>query len=154
MKKVLTLCIIHEPGRVLLGLKKRGFGMGRWNGFGGKVQEGETIEEAARREVMEEAGIAVMALEKRGVINFVSTGDPTALEVHVFSAREWSGEPRESEEMKPQWFSKDKIPFHAMWLDDPYWFPLFFAGKRFRAAFAFENLSTILSSYIQEVNEL
>lgn len=34
---------------VLLGMKKRGFGAGKWNGFGGKVQPGETIEEAARR---------------------------------------------------------------------------------------------------------
>lgn len=34
---------------VLLGMKKRGFGAGKWNGFGGKVQPGETIEEAARQ---------------------------------------------------------------------------------------------------------
>ena len=47
--KLLTLLFVLEPGRVLLGMKKRGFGVGRWNGFGGKVQEGETIEEGAIR---------------------------------------------------------------------------------------------------------
>ena len=47
--KILTLLFVLEPGRVLLGMKKRGFGMGRWNGFGGKVQAGETIEEGAIR---------------------------------------------------------------------------------------------------------
>lgn len=47
--KLLTLVMVVQPGRVLLGMKKRGFGAGRWNGFGGKVQDGETIEDAARR---------------------------------------------------------------------------------------------------------
>ena len=47
--KVLTLAFIRETTRVLLGLKKRGFGEGRWNGFGGKVQTGESIELAAKR---------------------------------------------------------------------------------------------------------
>lgn len=47
--KLLTLVMVVQPGRVLLGMKKRGFGAGRWNGFGGKVQAGETIEDAARR---------------------------------------------------------------------------------------------------------
>lgn len=47
--KLLTLVLVVQPGRVLLGMKKRGFGAGRWNGFGGKVQSGETIEDAARR---------------------------------------------------------------------------------------------------------
>jgi len=47
--KLLTLVLVVQPGRVLLGLKKRGFGAGKWNGFGGKVEPGETIEEGARR---------------------------------------------------------------------------------------------------------
>ena len=47
--KLLTLVLVVRPGRVLLGMKKRGFGVGKWNGFGGKVQQGETIEEGARR---------------------------------------------------------------------------------------------------------
>ena len=47
--KVLTLLFALRPGHVLLGMKKRGFGKGRWNGFGGKVEKDETIEEAAIR---------------------------------------------------------------------------------------------------------
>lgn len=49
MKKLLTLVLITRPNQVLLGMKKRGFGQGRWNGFGGKVEKGETILEAAKR---------------------------------------------------------------------------------------------------------
>ena len=47
--KILTLVLIREPARVLLGMKKRGFGQGRWNGFGGKVEKGETILQGAIR---------------------------------------------------------------------------------------------------------
>jgi len=39
-KKILTLAFIYKGEKVLLGYKKRGFGEGRWNGFGGKVQSG------------------------------------------------------------------------------------------------------------------
>lgn len=47
--KIMTLMFVLDSGRVLLGMKKRGFGVGRWNGFGGKVQAGETVEEGAIR---------------------------------------------------------------------------------------------------------
>ena len=54
-----TLMLIVDENKILLGMKKRGFGEGKWNGFGGKVNEGETIEEAAIREMKEEAGVIV-----------------------------------------------------------------------------------------------
>ena len=50
--KILTLVLIRESARVLLGMKKRGFGQGRWNGFGGKVEKGETILQGAIRLIM------------------------------------------------------------------------------------------------------
>ena len=49
LKKLFTLVLIRDSDRILLGLKKRGFGKGRWNGFGGKVETGETILQAAHR---------------------------------------------------------------------------------------------------------
>ena len=58
-KKITTLVLVHQGEKVLLGMKKRGFGQGRWNGFGGKLHEGETIEQAAKRETFEEAGVQV-----------------------------------------------------------------------------------------------
>jgi hypothetical protein len=33
----LVLVIDLEQDKILLGLKKRGFGVGKWNGFGGTV---------------------------------------------------------------------------------------------------------------------
>lgn len=48
-RKVLTLVLPTKPDHILLGYKKRGFGMNKWNGFGGKVEENESIREAALR---------------------------------------------------------------------------------------------------------
>ncbi len=47
--KILTLVLIKKLTEVLLGYKKRGFGVHKWNGFGGKVNASESIEEAAVR---------------------------------------------------------------------------------------------------------
>ena len=154
MKKLLTLCIVHEPSRVLLGMKKRGFGAGRWNGFGGKLEEGETIEDATRREIFEEAGIVAHELEKRGILEFefVKSGD--ILEVHLFRVNDYSGTPTESEEMKPAWFPVDEIPFDTMWPDDKHWFPLFLAGKKFKGKFVFGENDVILQHELSETNLL
>jgi len=151
MKKLLTLCIVHQHPRVLLGMKKRGFGAGRWNGFGGKVQEGETIEVAAHREFLEEAGIEAPELIKSGVLQFSWAGKPDILEVHVFKAMQFEGKPRESDEMRPQWFGVDEIPFHEMWQDDKHWFPLFLADKKFMGKFMFDDSDNILKHQLREV---
>jgi 8-oxo-dGTP diphosphatase/2-hydroxy-dATP diphosphatase len=114
MIKKLTLCIIHDHKRVLLGMKKRGFGMGRWNGFGGKVESGETIKAAAKRELWEEAGIKVARLDKIGEVEFEFKGDPVILQVHIFKAEKFEGQLAESDEMNPKWFNHDEIPFDQM----------------------------------------
>lgn len=43
---VATVIYVIQNDKILLGYKKRGFGMGKWNGFGGKVEPNETIVEA------------------------------------------------------------------------------------------------------------
>jgi len=153
MKKVLTLCIIHQHPRVLLGMKKKGFGQGRWNGFGGKVEEGEVVEDAARREVFEESGITVTDMSRSGIIEFAFRGNPEVLEVHVFRASEFAGEPAESNEMQPQWFHINEIPYNSMWPDDIHWLPLLLAGKKFKGKFLFEGHDTILERALEEVVE-
>lgn len=148
MRSILTLCLIHDADRVLLGMKKRGFGIGRWNGFGGKMHAGESILDGARRELREEAGIEARDLIPRAVLEFEFRGKPDILEVHLFSATTFDGEPTESEEMRPQWFAHAEIPFNTMWPDDRHWFPLFLAGKNFTAYFLFEGMDHILDSRI------
>ncbi len=156
MTKILTLCVIHQHPKVLLGLKKRGFGEGRWNGFGGKLEENETLEESAKREVLKEVGIEVKEIEKKGIITFEFQNDQETLEVHIFHVSKFEGELIESEEMKPQWFHIDEIPFEEMWADDKHWVPLFLEGKKFKGTFLFdaEKENNIIKSELIEVKEI
>lgn len=153
MKKLLTLCLVLDGKNVLLGMKKRGWGEGRWNGFGGKVEQGEEIEEAARRELFEEAGIHAYDLNKKGVVEFeyLDTGDN--MEVHIFMACDYTGSPVESEEMFPKWFNVQEIPFDQMWPDDLYWLPVFLKNKNFKGKFVFENKDKIISHELEVLND-
>ncbi len=154
MKKRLTLGLLVKDNEILLGMKKRGFGKDRWNGFGGKLELGETTEQAMIREFDEEAGIKVLKAEKRGIINFEFQGNPEILEMHIFKILEYLGHPRESDEMKPEWFNADNLPFNQMWPDDPHWYPLFRSDKKFKGDILFKDQNTILSSNIQETQTL
>lgn len=151
MNKVKTLCIIERNNQILLGMKKRGFGEGWWNGFGGKVEEGEKIEEAAVRETREEVGIKVERIEKRGIIIFYFEGDPDPIEMHIFAVLESEGEPEESEEMKPKWFDKDKIPYEKMWPADQEWMTLYLKGKYFEGKVHFTQDKKVINFDIHEV---
>lgn len=151
-----TLCLVvdHSAQKILLGYKKRGFGQGKWNGFGGKVQDGETIEEAAIRELNEESSVTASRshITKVADLTFLFNAKPEWNQVvHVFAIGHWEGIPQESDEMKPQWFSFSKIPFQEMWNDDQHWLPLILQGKKLNATFVFgEDNETILDYNIDE----
>lgn len=160
MKKILTLCIVQKGQKVLLGMKKRGFGAGRWNGFGGKIEGEESIQDGACRELKEEAGLHATEIEKRGIIDFKFENDPKILEVHIFSVPKYRGKAKETEEMKPEWFDVEKIPFDQMWADDKHWLPLFISGRKFKGEFLFDKPATpnyagkIISRKLVEVKEI
>lgn len=142
MKKY-TLAFICAEKRVLLGRKKRGFGAGYWNGFGGKVEPGESSEAAIRREVREECGLCVEQLESAGGLRFVFAGDPVWMDVQLFRVLDWSGQVQESEEMAPAWFDRDSLPFDKMWADDRFWLPQLLTGRTVSGDFYFSDLRTL-----------
>ena len=47
MKPTTLVFPIDEQNRILLGRKKRGFGANKYNGFGGKLDDGESFRECA-----------------------------------------------------------------------------------------------------------
>ncbi|XP_043222329.1 7,8-dihydro-8-oxoguanine triphosphatase-like [Amphibalanus amphitrite] len=156
LKKVLTLVLVRDVAqqRVLLGMKKRGFGAGKWNGFGGKLEPGETVEEAAKRELLEESCVHAEELLPAGRIEFEFQGDPCLLDVHVFTVEKYKGSPHETEEMRPLWYEEGEIPFDKMWADDRFWFPLMLEKKLFKARFLFKGHETILDQSLQVVDAL
>ena len=153
--KETTLCLLvdgNPPRRVLLGLKKEGFGAGKITGFGGKVEAGETPRAAAHRELFEETGITVAPcdLQAVGDLVFLFPKRPAwSQRVHVFLSRSWSGVPKEGREMKPSWFGVGDLPFGQMWQDAQYWLPRFVAGERIRGSFVFDDDSeTVVDAII------
>ena len=133
--KLLTLVFVLKPGHVLLGMKKRGFGVGKWNGFGGKFDAGETVRDCALRELEEESGLVPERMEWRAQLLFTFRDSGKLMRVHVFAAEGFDGEPVETEEMAPRWFDVDAIPYAEMWHDDTFWLPRFLAGERFEGWF-------------------
>jgi 8-oxo-dGTP diphosphatase len=153
----MTLCVLvcGEPVReVLLGLKKRGFGVGKYAGFGGGVEPGETVIQAAIRELQEETSITVSRANLRwaGHLTFLFPARPAWNQVvHVFLAAEWDGEPAESAEMRPQWFARDALPFAQMWQDAAHWLPRILDGQLIRARFTFlDDNETVRDAEIVE----
>ena len=142
-----TLCILVKEDKadkeILLAMKKRGFGQGKWNGTGGKIdfEKGDrNIFDTAVRETQEEIGIKVRKMDRVAVLNFrFPYNKEWDQDVHVFLIRDWEGEPAESEEMLPKWFKEKEIPFNKMWDDDKHWLPLVLEGKRLKADFIFKK---------------
>lgn len=146
----MTLVLIRQGDKILLGMKKRGFGVGRYNGFGGKIKNNENIIEAAKRETLEECNLKINNLEKIATMNFFWKNNDNHCEVHLFKATELSGELKESEEMKPEWFNIDNLPLDKMWADDKYWMPLFLANKKFTGKFIFDKNDKVLKYSLNE----
>lgn len=151
-----TLLFLVKDGQILLAMKKRGFGAGKWNGVGGKIEKGESIEEALVRECQEEVGVTPQTWKQVAELDFVqdATTDPWHMYVHAYISNEWVGNPSESEEMRPEWFPLDKIPYTEMWDDDQYWLPTVLAGELVYGEFTFDENDKMTSHDIQTVNKL
>ncbi|MFH1053322.1 MAG: 8-oxo-dGTP diphosphatase [Candidatus Woesearchaeota archaeon] len=150
-----TLVYLVKGEHILLGMKKRGFGKGKWNGLGGKLNSEETLAKAAVREVKEEIGVDLSEenLRKVGELDFFFTNAPKGEEwdqkVHVYLIDKWIGEPIETEEIKPEWFDMKDLPFSSMWADDPHWMPLVLSGEKVKGRFTFgEDNEKIIKKFV------
>jgi 8-oxo-dGTP diphosphatase len=81
--KVVAVVVVWHEGKFLLGKRSIEPGKGKWSFFGGYVQRGEKVEEAAMREVKEETNLDV---QLEGLIGIYSErGDPHVLIVYQAS---------------------------------------------------------------------
>lgn len=148
-----TLVFLLRDKEILLAMKKQGFGMGKMNGVGGKVEPGEDIVVGAAREAQEEIGVTIDVhdLERVAVNTFEFQEKPEwNQECYIFFARKWRGEPVESDEMKPEWISLAAIPYERMWADDKFWLPRALAGEKLKAHFLFTKDGVMTDTYSVE----
>ncbi len=132
-----TLMFVHRAdGKILFIEKKRGLGAGLVNGPGGRLEPGETPEQAAVRETMEEVRVRVRKAVRVGGLRF-DFADGYKLKGHVFESWDWEGEPAETDEAKPLWIAPADVPYDRMWKDDSLWFPKMLGGRYFDGKFCF-----------------
>ena len=145
--KVAELCLAQKR-------KAGGFGGGRWNGVGGKVEKGENFIEGAKRETREEIGVELKDLEKVAEITFLFPHEPAwDQQVEVFFSDDWQGEPFESDEIvTPTWFKSGELPFDKMWEDDQFWLPEVISGKRVSAVFTFGQKDVIIGKKVEIID--
>lgn len=106
---------IHKDGKFLL--QKRG-DSGCWGEHGGYLEIGETVEEAAKRELFEETGLTANSLEFFGVFSGKETfytypnGDKVANVDVAFLCEDFAGsaEADISEVTDLAWFDIDNLP--------------------------------------------
>jgi 8-oxo-dGTP diphosphatase len=133
---------------VLLGEKLRGLGAGNIVGPGGKVEEGETPEEAAIREVREEVGLVIEshALSPLARIRYPFLNrENLSQRSFVFSTQDFSGEIRESGELVASWWPIHQIPYERMWPDAKLWLPRALLGRFIEATVVIGENNEVLS---------
>ena len=151
-----TLLILKRGERICLAMKKRGFGAGRFNGVGGKVKAGETIERAMVRETTEEIGVEPTEFERVGEIELdeIFGGGRARVRMHVYIATDFSGEPTESDEMRPEWFAIGAIPYEKMFPDDRFWLARVLSGEKIKARFKLDKNLKITAHAIAKVENM
>jgi 8-oxo-dGTP diphosphatase / 2-hydroxy-dATP diphosphatase len=148
-----TVCLLVKGHRVLLGFKSKKIGALCRNGYGGMVEKGETIINAAIRELEEETGKKIgnifittspEFLEKVAIVDFENTkkdGASFTCRVHFFIVKKWSGQAVDTDEMTDSKFFKiDNLPFNQMMPKDSKFFPLILNGKKILAETNFESM--------------
>lgn len=116
---VATIAVVERNGAVLLVQRANPPEKGRWGFPGGKMELGETVAEAAVRELAEETGIRADAAETLTTVDVLSRDDTGTLHAHfvliAVLCHYVSGEPAAADDaLDARWF-----PFADLADDDP-----------------------------------
>jgi 8-oxo-dGTP diphosphatase len=117
--KLATLCYIRRGGKTLMLHRDKDpsdFQYGKYNGLGGKFEEGESPEQCITREINEEAQILIQNPKLRGIVTFDNKGrtfneekpQPTWY-VFIYTASEFEGEPKETKAGTLEWIADSDL---------------------------------------------
>jgi len=119
--KLATLCYVRQNGRTLMvhRIKKANdMHLGKWNGLGGKFEAGESPEQCAAREILEESGLVVSRLILKGFITFPGFANDEDWYAFVFVAPEFTGELIDSPEGILEWIDDSRLAELNLWEGD------------------------------------
>src|SRR5665213_2540626 len=106
--------LVRDGGRVLLVKRVRSPLKGYWSLTGGHVEGGETLRQAATREVREETGLAVHDLRQIDVAEIISEGAAGGAPYHfvlvVFAGRAGPADPVAGDDAaEARWVRQDEL---------------------------------------------
>ena len=119
--------------------KKNDYHKGRWNGLGGKFEQGESPEECAVREIEEESGLKVINIKMRGIITFPMFDGMDDWYVFLFVADNFNGELIDSNEGDLKWIPNEELININLWEGDKFFIPWLFEDKFFSAKFNYKD---------------
>jgi 8-oxo-dGTP diphosphatase len=112
--------MIFKDGKFLMGKRKGSHGAGEYSCAGGHLEFGESFEECAKREVLEETGVNIKNIKFLSVANIFK--DENRQDVVINLVADWkSGEPKTDPNEKIgewQWCSPNELP-------EPVFYPSF-----------------------------
>jgi len=154
-KSQMTVGYLVRENTVLLVEKGRNIGMGKLVGVGGRQEDGETLEETAKREIEEEIGVKVTKMRKAAEMEFVFPHNPKyGGHVTGYVVEEWEGEPQVTEEAKTvDWYEFGDLPVQRMWHDNTIWVPLILDGKNVRGRFVIGEDDRVTEHTLEEVDK-
>jgi len=118
--RLIVSSIIEDGDKILFGRKEENVGPypNTWHFIGGGVDDGESIEEAMKREIREETGIEVEIVERLGFDEDYEPnkrGEPMHYVFLFFRTKYISGTPQANDDiMKLQWFLKSELPVEEL----------------------------------------
>jgi 8-oxo-dGTP diphosphatase len=135
--KLATLCYVRKGGKTLMvhrDKKPNDMHKGKWNGLGGKLEPGETPEECARREILEESGLQAGHIILKGLLTFPAFAQDEDWYAFVFVVDEFEGKLIESPEGTLEWVDDARLLELELWEGDRIFLnwldrPGFFSGK-------------------------
>ncbi len=140
--KLATLCYVRQGNKTLMlyrNKKENDYHEGKWNGLGGKLEEGESPEECVIREVSEESGLLIENPIMHGFITFPLFDGKEDWYVFVFTATEFTGELIDSSEGKLEWIENDNLLNLNLWDGDKIYMDWLFNEKFFSAKFNYSD---------------
>jgi len=123
--------------------KKQDIHEGKWNGLGGKVENGESPEECAIREVKEESGFDIVNPQLKGIMTFPKFDGVDDWYVYIFTATQISGDQIESPEGNLSWIDDEKVVDLPMWEGDYIFLDWVDKGRFFSAKFIYRNKALV-----------
>lgn len=118
---ILSTLIYMERGGEYLMLhrikKKNDANKDKWIGVGGKFEPGETPEQCARRETLEETGLTMLSLRYRGIVHFTSDQYESE-DMHLFTCDRFEGAIKDCDEGELAWIDKRELLNKQLWEGD------------------------------------